>query len=358
MSELILFVPDFMTPLENLIHSEIKTSGPMNFARFMQLALYHPEWGYYSKSDSCKKIGRSGDFFTNVSVGPLFGKLLAYQLIQWWKQLEAPSVFHIVEAGGADGQLARDLLTSIRDQCLPCFEAVRYVFVEPLASLMRYQQAALSDFQCVSWVNSMNQLHQLQGIIFGNELLDAIPFHRLEYKEDQVSWMEMCIDSQNDNLIWIDQACPKPWISDLPQHVRGRIEYSPQSSTWLRQAADVLKKGFFLFFDYGYTDEEYFQIKRPDGTARGYRAHQLVSDVLKTPGEQDLTAHVRWSPLIKTGESLGLKTEELIQQSRWLTRIVAKNKLYLSPHEVRAFQTLTHPEILGEAFRVLIFTKI
>jgi len=121
--------------------------------------------------------------------------------------------------------------------------------------------------------------------------------------------------------------------------------------------SQVLQQGWILLLDYGWTDEEYFQVERPHGTLRGYRAHRAVEDVLAEPGEQDITAHVRWTPFMEEAAAAGLRTEEFIQQGRWLGRILVEAKLKLDPFGMRQFNTLTHPDMMGAPFRVLVLGK-
>src|ERR1700751_2731453 len=129
--------------LTRCIRAEIEKQGPISFARFMQQALYHPEHGYYS-SGRCA-IGRKGDYFTNVSVGPLFGHLLAAQFAEIWEQFGRPEDFVIVEQGAHDGQLARDVLESLQNRVPEFFAAVRYRIVEPFPILQEQQSRTLES---------------------------------------------------------------------------------------------------------------------------------------------------------------------------------------------------------------------
>lgn len=346
-----------MTRLENLIHSEIEKVGPMTFARFLEMALYHPEWGYYAREEASKNIGRRGDFFTSVSVGSLFGRLLARQFADWWQSSGRPSPFHLMECGGLDGRLAGDILLALERESADCFCALKYVLVEPLPRLQQLQQETLSKYSQVSWVDSVDRLESVQGIIFVNELLDAFPFQVYEQRDDGC-W-EWKVGSNGKSFCWTlgPQNPPSPLSAVSTASYRGKFEICSQHVVWLEKVSRVLRKGRILLLDYGWTDEEYFQISRPEGTLRGYRNHQLAEDVLADPGEQDLTAHVRWTPILKMTGLLGLTAEEFIQQGRWLTRLVAEHQMELNAQEVRQFQTLTHSEMMGSPFRVLVLAK-
>jgi SAM-dependent MidA family methyltransferase len=360
--------------LKNLIREEILGQGPISFSRFMELALYHSEFGYYARGEALRNIGKKGDFFTSVSVGNLFGKLIAHEFCLWWNQMGKPENFNIVECGGFDGRLALDILSALQEEFPDCFKSVQYYLIEPLPHLAEEQKKNLGALKNVHWKSSLNEMDSMEGIIFGNELLDAFPVHVLENQSGE--WEELFVKSDvaavydhrseengdhrpplQNKFIWEKMPASHELKQNLPSNYRGRIEVCPAASDWIQIAASKLRKGKILLIDYGYTDEEYFQVSRLEGTLRGYRNHQPVKDVLENPGEQDLTYHVRWTPLIEKGKSAGLEVNEFIQQSRWLTGILAREKMELKSSEVRQFQTLAHPEVLGAPFRVLVFDR-
>ncbi|MDQ2867608.1 MAG: SAM-dependent methyltransferase [Verrucomicrobiota bacterium] len=153
--------------LIEIIRAEIDARGPIPFARFMQLALYHPAHGYYAAGRA--QIGRRGDFFTNVSVGPLFGKLLAAQFAEVWEKLGRPADFHIVEQGAHDGAFAADVLGASR------IPSLAYTIIEPFPTPRTRQQQTLAQFQNVRWLESIDELAAFTGVWFANELFDALP---------------------------------------------------------------------------------------------------------------------------------------------------------------------------------------
>jgi SAM-dependent MidA family methyltransferase len=347
-----------MNALETLIRSEIESHGALSLERFMELALYHPELGYYSKLQAVSQVGKRGDFMTSVSVGPLFGRLLAYAWAETWQSLGKPASFSLVEMGAHTGDLAKDILFALRNEFPECAENTRYLIVEPLRQLAAKQREQLQEFKNVQWNESLERLPPFEGILFANELLDAFPIRQVEYFPEEQQWKEWCVDLQGGQLTWTSRPCSEPWLQDLPRAAKGRIEVNRRALEWIGKVHQCLKKGKVVLFDYGITDDEYFQSPRPQGTLRGYREHKYVDDVLAHAGEQDLTAHVRWTPVIQKAEQMGLRTMEFIQQSRWLTRIVAKYQLQLNPKELREFQTLAHPTMLGSPFRVLELAKL
>jgi SAM-dependent MidA family methyltransferase len=172
------------------IQNEIRSKGPMTFARFMDLALYAPD-GYYEKP---RPIGKAGDFYTSVSVGPLFGELLARQFSTWLRETET---FQIVEAGAHDGSLARDILRWFETNSIK----VEYVIVEPSSERRQWQQQTLENFHNrVRW--EQNLPNNIRGVIASNELLDAMPVHRLRWDAAKRNWSEWFVASDVDKLIW------------------------------------------------------------------------------------------------------------------------------------------------------------
>src|SRR5208282_2798017 len=177
-----------VSTLLEIIRRGIHKSGVLPFARFMELALYCPDCGYYeTKMD----IGRRGDFYTSVSVGSLFGELLACQFANWLETevRNQKSEIRIVEAGTHDGQLAKDILTWLQSSRLELFSQIEYVILEPSARRREWQRETLKSFANVRWFDNFQSIASstphsalrtphLNGVIFCNELLDAFPVRR------------------------------------------------------------------------------------------------------------------------------------------------------------------------------------
>ncbi len=362
-----------------VIREEIRKSGVISFARFMELALYCPETGYYeTKKDS---VGQRGDFITSVSVGSLFGELLAFQFAEWL-ELEVrsqKSEVRIVEAGAHDGTLADDILNWLRLHRPELFSKIEYCIIEPSARRQAWQKAALEKFiPRVRWFSGFNDstIRRFNGIIFSNELLDAFPVHRHSWDALAKRWFEWGVSLDGDEFVWTKITPPPSFRSGATSHASHitfhappellevlpdghTVEISPSAEIWWREAAGMLQRGKLLTIDYGFTANEMFSPGRTHGTLRAYHQHHLSDDLLAHPGEQDLTAHVNFSALQKVGEAAGLKTELFCTQPQFLTRILQKAVAEgafaeWNARRVRQFQTLTHPEHLGRAFRVLV----
>ena len=346
-----------MSSVESIIRQEILATGSISFARFMEIALYCPKIGYYEGSSA--PVGRRGDYYTSVSVGPLFGELLACQFADWLAR-SRPSADLIIEAGAHDGQLAFDILTALRRDG-PELD-LRYGIVEPSGVRRDWQRAKLEVFAGqVTWFASLEEMPEVSGILFSNELLDAMPAHVLRWREGQ--WLEVKVSIAGDDLVWREGALEQdvgqpvvpqelaPFIPDGYQ-----IEASPAARHWWQTAARKLVAGKLVTFDYGGRTEDLLSPHRQAGTLRAYHRHQVARDVLANPGRQDLTADVDFTEIERAGEGEGLRTECFVSQEGFLGGIVPRIAGW-NPERVRQFQTLTHPDHLGRAFKVLVQSR-
>ena len=373
--------------------AEIQKNGAIPFVRFMELALYCPETGYYETKKNT--VGRCGDFITSVSAGEIFGQLLAFQFGGWLENLSQFKIknekLKIIEAGAHDGKLAADILHWLKKFRPELFSEIEYCLLEPSSRRQSWQQETLKEFSNVRWFSNLSAVavadlksdisnFKLNGIIFGNELLDAFPVRRLGWDATGKKWFEWGVSLAGEKFIWARLAdslapsdgeragvrgalpsailhLPSSLLEVLPDGYT--IETSPAAENWWRAAAKFLAHGKLLTIDYGFTAEEQFSPSRTRGTLRAYHRHRVSDDLLANVGEQDLTAHVNFSAIQKVGEEAGLTTETFCTQPQFLTRILAaavkQNEFaQLDAKQVRQFQTLTHPEHLGRAFRVLV----
>jgi len=352
-----------MTALYELISGEISAGGPMPFARFMELALYAPGLGYYERAPN--QIGRKGDFYTSVSVGPFFGELLAFQFDEWLKAMGRAALprRHLVECGAHNGQLAADILGALRANHPDTAAEVEYWIVEPSPVRRAVQQSSLAEFTNVRWIEDISALSGIVGVIFSNELLDAMPLHVFAWNAESRCWEERGVTIHEGKLAWTSLPAPSIDPPQLPAALLDvlpdgyTVERSPKALQWWKEAAMALAQGKLMTIDYGGTFEELMNPGRLHGTLRAYSRHHHASDVLANPGKQDLTAHVNFTDIQQIGEQAGLATETFANQSQFLTSIARElwtAKGSWPPVEVRQFQTLTHPEHLGRPFRVLV----
>ncbi len=347
-----------MTPLASELRARIAQRGPIPFREFMEAALYHPQHGYYSSGRAA--IGRRGDFFTNVSVGPLFGRLLARKFAEIWEQLGEPAQWKIVEQGAHRGEFARDALGGLREFAPRTFAAVKYVIVEPVEVLRTAQISTLAGLP-VTWVASLEKLEPFIGVHFSNELLDAFPVHLVAWRDGK--WVERYVESAGEEFAFVDGPLSDPRLDgksgSYGTHATHHFttEVNLAALDWLSTLSQKLVRGYVLAIDYGYPREQYFE--RPAGTLSAYAAHQREPNPLARPGEIDLTAHVEFTSLIEHAERIGFRVREFTDQHHFM---VALSRLHFTneappPAELRAFKTLMHPALLGQAFKVLRLEK-
>ncbi|MBK9140245.1 MAG: SAM-dependent methyltransferase [Verrucomicrobia bacterium] len=352
--------------LAKRIRDEIAANGPMSLARFMELALYHPEHGYYTRAD--RPIGRTGDFYTSVSVGRLFGELLARRFATWLDRLAGP--VQIIEAGAHDGRLAADILVAL-DRIAPALRSrTEYWILEPLARRREGQVQTLATWaNRVRWFADWREIAiPVQGVIFGNELLDAMPVHRWSWDAARGGWQAIGVGLDGDHFTWVPLAQPGDGAShpEFPAELADVlpdgyvIETSPAAESWWHAAAEALEHGWLLAIDYGHDTPDRWSPARTGGTFRGYRGHRESPDPLAHPGEQDLTAHVDFGAIRRAGERAGLQTEVFCSQEQFLTTVLselsrdAAAMAAWSAPERRQLMTLLHPQHFGRAFRVLV----
>ncbi len=352
--------------LKQSIVRDIENNGPISFARFMELALYAPALGYYEQKG---RVGRAGDFYTSVSVGCLFGELLAAQFSQCLAQYEATTPLHIVECGANDGQLALDILEALR-RCDPKLgERIRYGIIEPSPTHQAWQQEKLQNFPHAWWAESWDDVEAFTGIVFSNELLDAMPFHRISWNKQLNQWMELKVSwTVNREFFWVmdhfsGDRLELPFVpSELAEVLPDGFttEISPAASLWWQSAAEKLKQGKLVAIDYGITGEQLLSPERSRGTARAYFKHHLVEDLLANPGDQDITSHINFSAIIAAGEAAGLKTEFFDSQAKFLTQLLSNTSMSAAQWDrkrLAQFQTLTHPSHLGTRFKVVVQSR-
>jgi len=344
-----------MTPTEKLLKEIIETKGPVSFRDFMEIALYHPEVGYYSSRTG--QIGEKGDYYTSSSLGSLFGKMLARQMAEMLAGLNAET---IVEMGGGNGILARDILAELLSKNIP----VTYIIVEKSRALAELQQETLAGYD-VTWHDSLRSLPPVTGVMFSNELVDAFPVHAVEMTEDglkeiRIGWeegfTELLKDPSNPALAG--------YFENLGVHlsIGFRTEVNLEALTWLDTAASKLKKGYLVTIDYGYPSHELYQAYRRHGTLMAYEGHQASEDLYIRVGRRDLTAHVNFSALAFRGEKAGLAVTGFTDQTHFLMSLGILEILSGedTPAEIKTrlnAKSLLLPGGMGEIFKVLIQHK-
>ena len=337
----------------------------MPFRWFMEQALYHPEHGYYSAGRA--GIGRGGDYFTNVSVGPLFGRLLAAQFAEMWTLLGQPRDFVLVEQGAHDGRFACDVLEAARARTAPFFAAVQYKIVEPFSRLQARQRETLAAFaDRVVWSASLDELEPFTGVHFSNELLDAMPVHLVRWAGTE--WHERHVGGTDSGFEFVDLPIGN---AELRQHldrishplpVGYQTEVNLAALRWVDDVARKLTRGFVLLADYGFSRGQFYASHRTAGTLHCYARHQIVPSPLTQIGQIDMTTHVDWTSIAQRAEAAGLTLAGFVDQHHFITGLLAADFGAEFPATAdakakRALQTLLHPTFLGMTFQFLGLSK-
>ncbi len=353
--------------LQEMIHDEIQQNGSIAFPYFMELALYHSEWGYYTKGSS--NVGKDGDFFTSVSVGSAFGAILAHRIHQEWQRQQKPNSFHIIEMGANDGQLAKDILDTIQITFPELYQSCLFHIVEPLHQLRANQEKTTANHSTnIIHHHTLSELQSLNGVFLSNELIDAFPVHLIEYTT--TGWKEKKITHQAgatpNSFTWKHEKLSTTELQNFTQSLPLNYplgyttEYRPNIRQFAHQISQALTTGITLTIDYGYTRANFYHPSRTTGTLRTYKNHQAGEDPLSHIGEQDITAHVDFTQLAQAYSAAGFHMLDFSQQARYLTKHGSVWLLHLEENpnsktasHIRQFQTLIHPSMLGSRFFVL-----
>lgn len=347
------------------IYADIeKAQGQISFARFMELALYAPGLGYYSAGSL--KLGKKGDFLTAPEISPLFASCLGQQFAGILKTLPQGE---ILELGAGTGIFAKDVLTELeKQQCLP----PRYLILETSADLRERQKNLLKTacpqfFSHIIWLDRLPE--NFKGIIFANEVLDALPVNCFRIENQQVK--ERCVTIKNKQLAWIESTALSQGLQEKVQALRQTYglpdgyesEINLLLPQWINTLAQTLQKGVLIFFDYGFGRQEYYHPERSQGTLRCYFQHRLHSDPFLYPGLQDITANVDFTAVVETAIAAGLELAGYTTQSAFLLDCDLTQFVNEPPSTVKQYQQtqalkrLIMPSEMGSLIKALALTK-
>ena len=357
------------TPLALLLAERIRARGPLTFAEYMRECLYHPEHGYYSRAEA----RRFADFYTSVDVHPIFGRLLARQLAEMWALLGRPKPCWAVEVGAGSGRLAKHILDFAARELPGFYAAIRYLAVE-LSTARRAEQAAL--FGAHLEAGRASSAAELPaeipaGCILSNELLDALPVHRVA--QGPQGFCELYVGLRGEELC---EQAGEPSTPALREYFEEQgitlleeqqAEAGLEACRWIAEAGQRLGRGFVVTVDYGHEARVLYNERHLRGTLLAYSRHRAGEDFLRAPGEQDLTAHVNFTALDLWGCRAGLQRTGLVSQAQFLLALGRGNEfadLYdpgqSEAGRIRArllLKNLIFPEGMGETFQVFIQHK-
>jgi SAM-dependent MidA family methyltransferase len=395
-----------VNPLRQKIENEIRQRGPIPFSRYMELCLYDPELGYYSRN--AQQFGKAGDFYTSSDVHKVFGRLLARQFDEMWRALDSPEKIELIELGPGRGLFAQDVLDWSEKKFPEFLRALRYVLVEISPSLRqriketlaRHLESGKTELAAINppalgegpaAERRKNAVHGVSRgsdegreqaptgrkkmplddasgantIVFANEFFDALPVEVLSAKGS------LHIDTRDGSFIetW---AAPSPeeleFLDRYSIHPEPdeRVEVSLAAQQSMNRIAARIHRGFLIAIDYGYTREEQLAGRHRD-TLKAIRQHSISADPYEAPGEQDITADVNFTALAAAAEKHGMQTQKLVTQSQFLMGIGEANQFadafedcHLPQERAKVALQLKHlvtPAGVGESFHVLIASK-
>ncbi|MGH9943612.1 MAG: class I SAM-dependent methyltransferase [Pyrinomonadaceae bacterium] len=360
--------------LAERLRARIRREGPITFRDWMEAALYDPEGGYYRRAD-LTRWGRAGDYRTSPERSPLFAATLARYFASRFDELGAPAQFKIIEAGAGDGQFARGVCETLRRDFPHVLASLRYLIDEPSEDSRRRIERNLSAFTGLYEFIRIDQPGGPlgEGIVFSNELLDALPVHRIRWRGGKLWELRVGLN-QAGAFAWREREPSTPRLAEYVEHeaitlAEGQsAEVNFAAGEWLARAASILTCGYVVTVDYGAEAAELYHARqRPDGTLRAFRNHQIVDDVLARPGEQDLTTTIDWTHIRRAGESVGLRPVSFARQDQFLLRAGLLEQLELltthAPSEAEALalrlaaRDLLLPGGMGQSFQVLVQRK-
>ena len=383
--------------LREKIEQEISQGGPIPFSRYMELCLYDPELGYYSRQ--AEKFGKAGDFYTASDVHAVFGRLLARQFDEMWRALGSSGRIEVVELGPGRGLFARDVLAWSEKKFPDFFRALEYRLVERSASLCRRLEITLERHVVSGKARVEGQWDEADGrdaprfagsvgglagrgvrtheemsmgaraaspvIVFANEFFDALPVEVLSRKGSlrvdlrEGRFVEAWVPASLAELEFLDRYGVHPEAGE-------RVEAPLAALGEMKRIASRVQHGFAVIIDYGYTRDQQLA-GRHRGTIMSYREHRANPNPYAAPGEQDLTAHVNFTALAAAAGQQGFRTQKLHTQSTFLMGIGEANQFADAFEECRLPQErakvalqlkhLVTPAGLGETFHVLVASK-
>jgi SAM-dependent MidA family methyltransferase len=354
--------------LRQNIEQEIRDHGPIPFSRYMELCLYDPELGYYSRN--AEQFGKAGDFYTSSDVHAVFGRLMARQFEEMWRKLDSPARVDLIELGPGRGLFAEDVLDWSRKKFPDFFNAMRYRLVERSAALrQRIEQTVARHLSSgkaeLAASCAQGTTDAVPAIVFANEFFDALPVEILSQQGSlRISardghFIETWVAASAEELEFLDRYSIHPEPGE-------RVEASLAGLRMMDNIAVSMRSGFFLAVDYGYTRDEQLA-GRHRGTLKAIRHHSVSESPYEAPGEQDITADVNFTALAAVAQQHGMSTQKLITQSQFLLGVGEANQFADAFEECRLPQErakvalqlkhLITPAGMGESFHVLVASK-
>lgn len=361
------------TPLADRLRERLRHTGRLTFAEYMAACLYEPGLGYYTSPG--RKVGAQGDFYTSITVHAAFGRVIAREIAAMWRSMDRPSTFTLVEAGAGHGRLSCDIMNFLAEREPDCYAASSLVLVEKEPSLAEAQAALLSAHAAKLGWRTPEQLadgFRFSGVLYSNELLDAMPVHRLLMTPEGLREIYVTLDGEqfSEQLDLPSTPALEAYLlkHGAPLMAGQEAEVSLAGLAWFEAAAAALERGFLLTVDYGFPKVELYAPRRKQGTLLCYYQHRVEDNPYERIGQQDITTHINFSALMERGQELGLATVWFGEQYRFL----------LSAGIVEEFEAIEASELseadklkarltlkrlimpeggMGDTFRILVQSK-
>jgi SAM-dependent MidA family methyltransferase len=362
----------------------IRERGPLTVAAFMELALYDPQAGYYATAT--RRSGRAGDFYTSVDVGPLFGALLAIQLVEMaqytrgdraedTKGTAEAAPFDLVEAGAGNGRLSADILAALASRDPELYGATRLHLVEASATARTAQRPTLGEHAPRLVSSSADLPRAFSGVLIANELLDAFPVHQVVMRNGRLREIYVRVD-RGGRLFLREGDLSTPALAayfdrlGVTLQEGWRAEVNLQAIDWVRGAVQRLQRGFVILVDYGHEARDLYSVSHSAGTLTTFSQHQAASGDeawLRDPGRQDITAHVDFTSIREAAEAAGASVLGLLDQTYFVMGVLTAGRVGADAvpdilaggdrRERLALKTLLMPGGLGSTMKVLIVGK-
>jgi SAM-dependent MidA family methyltransferase len=367
------------SPLLSLILGRIRDNGPVTVREFVEQALYHDQFGYYASAQ--QRSGREGDFFTSVDLGPLFGELLATQFVEMWERLGRCDPFDLVEAAAGNGRLARDVLDCAAARHADFYRVVRLHLAERSPRARERQRDVLGEHLVKLSGSHAGVSDRVTGVVYANELLDALPPHLVVMREDGLR--EIYVDEGRGGLPretpgrlrTVEGHLSTPRIAEYLDRVGARLgpgwfaEVNLAAADWVQDVAQRLERGFLVLVDYGHEAATLYSASHAAGTLTTFRRHasegrEAGPGWLMEPGERDITSHVDLTGVRLAGLDAGLECLGTVDQTYFLLGLGLAARLLedgaadaVAIKRRLALKTLLLPGGMGSTHKVLIFGK-
>ncbi|HKQ52622.1 MAG TPA: SAM-dependent methyltransferase [Pyrinomonadaceae bacterium] len=359
-------------PLGQRLRERVRAAGALSFRDWMEAALYDPFEGYYSRADLAR-WGRAGDYRTAPERSPLFAATFADYFARLHAELGSPPLWTIFEAGAGAGHFAEGVLRALRDEHPQVFSATRYAIDERSADARARARERLHDFADRVRFQGLSDAGGI-GIVVANELLDALPVHRVTVRGGELRELHVAWDDAEGKFSWLEGEPSTPRLAQYLARsgvalAEGQAaEINLEAEEWLKSAAVIFESGRLVIVDYGAEAEDlYASPHRREGTLRAFHRHRFADDVLARPGEQDLTTTVDWTEVRRVCEALGLSVLSFERQDEFLLRAGLLDRLErmaaIAPSSADAVvlragaRELILPGGMSESFQVLVMTK-